>query len=54
MSQLDIALKNEDNEISKEFILNEAGNTEIHRTNVSRIKNFFCFCFFAHNPTHYK
>ncbi|XP_022339054.2 guanine nucleotide-binding protein G(s) subunit alpha-like [Crassostrea virginica] len=33
MSQLDIALKNEDNEISKEFILNEAGNTEIHRTN---------------------
>ncbi|XP_052719472.1 guanine nucleotide-binding protein G(s) subunit alpha-like [Crassostrea angulata] len=33
MNQLDLNLDNQENKLSREFILQEAGNTEIHRTN---------------------
>jgi hypothetical protein len=35
MHQLDIPLEKEESEKSREFILKEAGNPDIHRTNVS-------------------
>lgn len=41
MNQLDLNLENQENKLSREFILEKAGNPEIHRTNVRLFTKLF-------------